>query len=82
MSAKQLNALFKKNKVHKCNLIGISAINSKPDNLMVMVDTPDIHKTKLTDEDRTNEEWIAEFAAVYPTVFEGGIDSLPQCEIL
>ncbi|KAG2194676.1 hypothetical protein INT47_013051 [Mucor saturninus] len=43
ISAKQLDALVKKNKVEECYLIDISAVDFSPNNLLVMVQLFDLH---------------------------------------
>lgn len=73
ITAKQLDTLFKKQKVDECYWINIERINDSQ-NLMLMIDTPEKEKQILSDEDRTSNEWIEEFEKAYPSVFKGVIE--------
>ncbi|KAG2190402.1 hypothetical protein INT47_001388, partial [Mucor saturninus] len=76
ISAKQLDNLFKKKNVEECYLIDISAIY-EPDSLAVLVDDKLSKQGQNSMTLTVDQEWCEEFAAKYPGVFKGVIDSLP-----
>lgn len=73
LSTNQLDRLIKKNMVSEVYLINLQDITNPIDDLAHI----DASSQKLSEQDRISQEWCVEFAAKYPKVFKGKLDTLP-----
>lgn len=69
ITARQFERLLKKNQVEECFLVS-------PRELLGLLDLHNVDVV-MTDQDKENEAWCAEFAEAYPDVFKGSLDTLP-----
>lgn len=69
ITARQFERLLKKNQVDECFLVSPKELHE-----LLELNSAD---AVLSDQDKENEAWCAEFAKAYPDVFKGSLDTLP-----
>ncbi|CEP16788.1 hypothetical protein [Parasitella parasitica] len=70
ISARQFERLLKKGQVEECFLVSSRG-------LCDLLDLNNMDNVGLSDQDKENEIWCAEFAKAYPSLFKGSLDTLP-----
>ncbi|KAG1116507.1 hypothetical protein G6F42_013675 [Rhizopus arrhizus] len=69
ITARQFERLLKKQQVEECFLV-------TPRQLQELLDLNNVDVV-LSDQEKENETWCAEFSKAYPDVFKGSLDTLP-----